>query len=65
MTNRTDPSITRVIGKRPEPPVSTAAIRIEKALTKWRDITDAIHDVMPAIGAVVFLVLLVMAFRPR
>jgi hypothetical protein len=61
----TDPNITRVIGKKPEPPVSTAAIRIEAAITKVRDVYDAVWDVMPAIAAVGLLILLILLVPRR
>lgn len=61
----TDPNITRVLPRRPEPAVSTAAIRIEKALTKVRDFHDALNDLMPAAVGIIFVALLAWGFRPR
>lgn len=61
----TDPNITRVIGKRPEPPVSTAAIRIEHAITRVRDAYDALWDWMPAIAAIATLILLALLVPRR
>lgn len=61
----TDPNITRVLPRRPEPSVSTAAIRIEKVLTKVRDFHDALNDLLPAGLGIIFVILLALAFRPR
>jgi hypothetical protein len=60
----TDPNISRVLPRRPEPAASTAAIRIEHGITRIRDAYDAVWDVMPAVAAVGLLVALIL-FVPR
>lgn len=60
----TDPNITRVLPRRTEPPVSTAAIRIESAITCVRDFYDALWDWMPLLGGLAAFVWLLVV-TPR